>query len=374
MEKFYLKDTLFNRQKVEYLGALIKGAYPPFDAEKFVFQSLRRFPHLELKQRIYCLRKQLEKQLPEDFSSATDILLKALPEELDANKKDNDFGDFIFAPLSDFVAKNGLQKQHLNLAFEALAAMTKRFSCEDSVRFFINKYPQQSLRFMRKMSLSDNYHQRRLASEGLRPKLPWCIGISLDYQKALPILNNLYSDKTRFVVRSVANHLNDIAKFDADLVVNTLKKWQVENRQKDKKQLDFLLKHSLRTLLKQGNIDALELLGFKPNPRIDISNFKLKNKRICLGEWLDFSFDINSANRQKLMIDYKIIYPSKNARKSTKVFKLKTLDLPAKTPTLLQKKHLFKLMSTKKLHSGTHQIQLQINGKCYAKSDFILQI
>jgi 3-methyladenine DNA glycosylase AlkC len=36
----------------------------------------------------------------------------------------------------------------------------------------------------------------------------------------------LYFDKSRFVTRSVANHLNDISKIDANLVVDTLKKWK----------------------------------------------------------------------------------------------------------------------------------------------------
>jgi 3-methyladenine DNA glycosylase AlkC len=38
------------------------------------------------------------------------------------------------------------------------------------------------------------------------------------------ILDNLYFDKTRYVVRSVANHLNDISKLDPDFVVEILKK------------------------------------------------------------------------------------------------------------------------------------------------------
>ncbi len=315
---FSLKDQLFNAEKVGYLAGLIANAYPPFESAEFTKSILKAFPDLELKQRITCIRQHLEKYLPNDFKQALSIILNALPAELDPNKTDDDFGDFIFAPLSDFVAKNGLQTQYLDLSLSALAQMTKRFSSEDAIRYFINAYPEQSFAFIRAMSRSDNYHQRRLASEGLRPKLPWCIGIDFDYKQSIEILDNLYFDSTRFVVRSVANHLNDIAKFDGDLVIKTLQKWHLENKQTSQKELDFLRRHALRTLIKKGNLAALELLGYQANPAIEVTDFKIDNKQISLGDCLIFSFKIKAQKTQNLMIDYCITYPSKTKRKFKK--------------------------------------------------------
>ncbi len=370
-EKFSLKDQLFNKQKVSYLASRIKNVYPQFEEQQFNAQILQQFPALELKQRISCIRIQLEKQLPNKFESALTIILNALPAELDPGKTDNDFGDFIFAPLSDFVAKNGLESQYLNLSFNALAEITKRFSCEDSIRYFINAHPQESWIFMQQMAQSDNYHQRRLASEGLRPKLPWCIGINIDYQKPLILLDRLYDDDTRYVVRSVANHLNDIAKIDAALVIQTLKKWQIANKQ-NKKEWNFLSKHALRTLVKKGNKPALELLGFDSNPKITVHNFNLKKTTLCLDNYLDFSFTINAQKDEKLVVDYKIIYPTNNQKVSEKVFKIKQLNIKQNTSIAVQKKHLFRLMTTKKLYAGKHQIHLKINGNIFEKAYFIL--
>jgi 3-methyladenine DNA glycosylase AlkC len=48
----------------------------------------------------------------------------------------------------------------------------------------------------------------------------------LDYKRTIEILDNLYFDKSRYVTRSVANHLNDISKIDGDLVVDVLEKWK----------------------------------------------------------------------------------------------------------------------------------------------------
>jgi len=103
--------------------------------------------------------------------------------------------------------------------------MTKRFSVEFSIRDFINAYPTKTLAMLEKCALSDNYHERRLASEGLRPKLPWAKKLTLDYKKPIAHLDRLFYDSTRYVTRSVANHLNDISKIDAPLVIVTLKRW-----------------------------------------------------------------------------------------------------------------------------------------------------
>lgn len=103
--------------------------------------------------------------------------------------------------------------------------MTKRFSAEYSIRNFINTFPTETFEMLEDCSLSENYHERRLASEGCRPKLPWGKKLTIDYNFTIKLLDNLQMDKTRFVTRSVANHLNDISKIDALLVIETLKRW-----------------------------------------------------------------------------------------------------------------------------------------------------
>ena len=56
----------------------------------------------------------LAKYLLDDYREVTTILLKALPSELDTNKYDNDFGDFIYAPYGAYVSAFGCNKKDLN--------------------------------------------------------------------------------------------------------------------------------------------------------------------------------------------------------------------------------------------------------------------
>lgn len=368
-KKLSLKDQLFNRTKVEFLAKQIQKAFPKFKTKDFSEKTLLLFPKLELKERIIHIRKTLKEFLPNDYSQALKILLNSLGPKLDPNLSDDDFGDFIYAPISDFVAAYGCTNDYVEISLNALREITMRFSAEDAIRYFINAFPKQTLAKINLWKKHSNYHVRRLCSEGLRPKLPWSQKINLDFSKAGYVLDTLCHDQTRYVTRSVANHLNDIAKFDATWVIGRLKKWQAQKKQP--KDLDFIIRHSLRTLVKLGNPKALELLGFDPKAKVEVKNFQIKKTKINLGDFLEFSFLVQSPKEQKIIVDYRIYFLTKKSKPSPKVFKLKQLSLTKNKPQYISKKHPFlKKMTTRKIIPGMHQLVLQINGKDQGKQDF----
>jgi len=364
---FSLKDQLFNEERVKYLSQLIGGAWPEFDQEGFRKEVVSKFPELELKQRIFWMRDCLETFLPKDYEKTVKILLKALPEELDPGKKDDDFGEFILAPMQYFVAKYGCTREHLQLSLRALREMTKRFSCEDGVRYFLNAFEKETLAFLLECTHDTHYHVRRWTSEGTRPKLPWSLRLEMDYRKAMPILDQVYGDETRYVTRSVANHLNDVAKIDAELVVATLKKWEKEGGQQ-KAELDRMKKHALRTLLKQADVKALGLLGYRADAEVAVVLLRGATKKVKLGEAFVFALEILSKKKQKLLLDYVMEF----AGGGKKVFQLKQLSAQKKETITLEKKHLMRLMTTRRLHTGAHAIKVRINGKVVCEVGFEL--
>ena len=371
-EKFSLKDELFNPKKVNLIACEIEQVYSSFPKELFEKEVVEKFPKLELKERIDHIRDTLTKHLPDDFKKATTILLKALPPELDNEKQDDDFGDFIYAPYAEFVALHGCTKEHIDFSLDALCQITKRFSVEFAIRFFINNFPKETLKSLKVCSLSDNYHQRRLASEGIRPKLPWGKKVDIDYRVGLELLENLYFDKTRFVTRSVANHLNDISKLDASLVLETLKRWEKSSKQ-DKKEMDFIISHSLRTLVKNGDKDTMIFLGFPIEPAIKVKNFKLLKEEVLMGESLEFDFEIKADKDVGLIVDYILHFCTKSNALSAKVHKIKKLHMKIGETKKIKKSHHFKKnMSTRKLYVGLHKVELQINGKIYESVEFQL--
>ena len=82
-KKFSLKDELFNQSKVEKLANEISKVYPVFKDTNFTKDVLEKFPSLELKERIYHIREMLYLYLPSEYNRAIEIILKALPPELD---------------------------------------------------------------------------------------------------------------------------------------------------------------------------------------------------------------------------------------------------------------------------------------------------
>ena len=373
-EKFSLKDELFNPKKVHQIASEIKAVHEAFEQEKFEAEVLEKFPILELKERIAHIGEMFKKYLPCDYVEATNILLEAMPNELDPSKTDDDFGEFIYAPYSDFVLTFGCDQKHLDFSLNALREMTKRFSVEFSIREFINAFPKETFEMLEACSLSRNYHERRLASEGSRPKLPWGKKLNTAYEKPIFLLDNLFCDGTRFVTRSVANHLNDIAKLDASLVIETLKRWKASKKQEDK-EMRFIISHALRTLVKDGNVEALELLGYRANPAIEVRSFKVEKLTVKVGEALEFSFELMAKADEALMVDYVLYFQTKAGKLTPKVHKLKKLELKKGEKIMLKKKHVFRAnMTTRKLYSGEHKVLLQINGKGYGEVVFELEV
>jgi 3-methyladenine DNA glycosylase AlkC len=372
-EKFSLKDELFNATKVQKVAQEIKAVHSSFDTEAFSDEVLVLFPELELKERMYHMRDMFKKYLPNDYVEATNILIEALPKELDTNKYDNDFGDFIYAPYSEFVVAYGCCDEHLDFSLHTLREMTKRFSVEFAIRGFINHYPKETLAMLGQCALSCNYHERRLASEGLRIKLPWAKKITLDYHEAMQLLEKLYYDKTRYVTRSVANHLNDISKRDAPLVIETLKRWKSTKRQ-EPKEMDYIINHALRTLVKQGNEEALSFLGYQKHPQINVSDIILDSTIVCIGDSLSFDIEIEAQEDVNLMVDYIIYFRTKRGTFSPKVYKLKNLVLQKGEKIKLRKKHLFKInMSTRTFYEGEHKLEILINGEIVQSCSFDLR-
>lgn len=365
---FSLRDQLFNQQTLTYLADHLTQAYPNFPRQQFIDQSLQTFPNLKLKECITHMTQLLHQYLPPSYPQALEIILKSLPPELDPSQTDDDFGDFILAPLSQYVATYGCIKEHLDISLIALKEITKRFSAEDAIRHFLNAFPQSTLNFLIQCAHDPNYHVRRLASEGTRPKLPWCIKLEIDYHQPLPILDILYTDTTTYVARSVANHLNDLSKIEPQLVIQTLTHWQTTPGPHQA----YITKHALRTLTKQGNASALKLLGYTTNPKVNDTSLNIVTPKVKIGSSLTFQCTLTSQSNQKLLLDYTIQYPSPGKTPTNKVFQLKQLSLKKTQNINITKSHPFRLMTTRRLYPGTHTITLRANGKPIDQQQFQL--
>lgn len=366
-ERFSLKDHLFNEDRVSYLGSLLEVGIPDFDRPGFETAVMSKMFDLELKERIAHIAGVLEAHLADDFEDAADQIRNSLPPPLDPTLEDDDFGDFIMAPFGKFVEDHGLD--HYEVSMELLKDLTMRFSMEGPIRAFISNEPERTMRVFEEWARDDNYHVRRLVSESTRPLLPWAARIELPVDAALPLLDVLHGDATRYVTRSVANHLNDITKIEPSMTYGAIRRWREAGEQKPD-ELEWMIRHSLRTLVKRGEPEAMRLLGYTPDPDVECAIVEI-SPEVRPGESLDFTVTISGHSAYDLLVDYAIDFVKKNGETRRKVFKLKRLALVPGATETIEKHHVIRAnASTYSIFPGTHHLVILVNGSPSANASF----
>ncbi|HMQ53624.1 MAG TPA: DNA alkylation repair protein [Anaerolineae bacterium] len=353
------------------LAAQIQIAYPQFAGQAFIDQVARAVEPLELKDRVALIATALREWLPQDYEQSIDILLSILGPEIPAEAGMFNHG-YQLMPVAYFVEVYG--QDHFELSLKALYEITKRHTAEFALRPFLVRYPEETLRRLDQWTQDPNPHVRRLVSEGSRPRLPWASRLTAfidDPSPVLALLARLRSDPSRYVQKSVANNLNDIAKDHPQLVLDTLRHWSDEADGATR----WITRHALRSLVKQGHPEALDLLGFV-EPQVKLSDLRLEPASLGLNDTLLLSFTLTSDSDepQELMIDYIIHFVRPKGKYREKVFKLSQKTLPAGQSLQVQKRHPFRAVSVRRYYPGRHRVEIQVNGQILGKGYFELTV
>lgn len=120
-----------------------------------------------------------------------------------------------------------------------------------AIRHRIEKELDESISILSKWAQHNNANLRRFASESTRPRGVWCRHIDALKKKpelALPILEPMKSDVSKYVRDSVGNWLNDASKGREDFVISLCRKWKKESSTKE---TDYIVNRALRTLRKK---------------------------------------------------------------------------------------------------------------------------
>jgi 3-methyladenine DNA glycosylase AlkC len=257
---------------------------------------------------------------------------------------------------------------------EGLYQITKSFTSEWGIRPFLLQHRDMTLSFLHEWTSDPNPHVRRLVSEGSRPYLPWgkkLAFVEKDPETTLPLLRKLKTDESEDVRRSVANHLNDLTKKHNHMIIEELEIWNTENSGKN---MARLIRHALRSAIKEGHPKALELLGYIPNIKAIISDLTYTRKVPFTGKF-EFQFSLTSKEKKaiNIMLDFIIYFQKANGITQPKVFKLRDLKLSPGATLRIIKKVSFKPITTRKYYPGLHYVQFLINGNPSDKHEFYLE-
>lgn len=365
-----MRDLFFNERGIRELAGNMRRAWAAFPADTFLADVLPRLPALGLHERNVLVRDALHAHLPGDFRKAAALLVRSLGPELPLEGPGSYSGFYVMA-LNAYIAEYGIDDPAH--ALPALHELTKRFSAEFAIRPFLDRHPERTLAVLHTWARDAHPQVRRLASEGSRPRLPWGMRLRKfvkDPRPVLALLEHLKEDPELFVRRSVANNLNDIAKDHPDLVVATLKRWQKSRRAETR----WLVKHALRTLLKQGHPEALALLGYARDARVRVTGLTITPPRLKIGQAIGIRFRLRScdAKPQPVMVDYIVHHMKASGATSPKVFKLTTRRLAPGEAVDVAKRHSFRPIGIRPYYPGRHAIEIQVNGRVRARADFAL--
>lgn len=368
MEPF---KNMINDKVAKQMAQAIARNYLSFDQKSFLKNITKELEPLELKGRVIFLATKLKELLPEDQRKALLILKGAI--------KQND-GDsvglsgFSVWPFTEYVARFGLPE--FDLSMKVLKEMTKVFTAEFAVRSFFLSDEKRVLEHFKEWVKDENEHVRRLVSEGARPLLPW--GQKLPHFVKDPtitweLLEILKNDSAEYVRKSVANHLNDHTKNHPDFVVKKLLEWQKEA--KDNKDLDWLIRHASRTLIKKGHAKAFLLHGVEAG-KIEVVSQKILTKKVKLGEALEVEVCIVNRTKKslKVILDNEISLLKANGSHNIKCFKGKSVILNGGQESKVTLRIPLKPVTTRTYYNGKHYWNIKVNGISQERLPFNLSL
>ena len=242
-EKQMKYKDYYNNDYILDITQKIYSVMPDFDKEIFSRHLAGQLDDKELFPRIDCIVDAMEMSMTADYSKNIEAFFNMLGPELTQPEGMFNCGWWLW-PMGRYVERHGNENWSLSLSF--LKELTKRFTGEFAIRPLLKKHPKEVMDELIKWTEDENVHVRRLASEGVRIRLPWSPKLLValeEFERYTAILTNLKDDPERFVQKSVGNNLNDLYKEapeKADLIISQWRETAPSKAQ------EWIIKHGRR--------------------------------------------------------------------------------------------------------------------------------
>ena len=221
----------------------IHSILPAFDQKSFSNSLIGQLDDKELFARFDTIVDAMEKTLDNDYSKNIQAFFGMLGPEWPKSEGMLNYGYWLW-PISRYIERHGNENWSLSLSF--LKELTKRFTGEYAIRPLLKEQPQKVMDELIIWTNDENVHVRRLASEGVRTRLPWSqkLLVALDeFERYTAILTNLKDDPEKYVQKSVGNNLNDLFKDAPDKARHIIAQWETPTKSKAQ---EWIVKHGMR--------------------------------------------------------------------------------------------------------------------------------
>jgi aerobic-type carbon monoxide dehydrogenase small subunit (CoxS/CutS family) len=179
-------------------------------------------------------------------------------------------------------------------------------------------------------------------------------------EQVLQLLELLKDDPATVVRRSVANNLSDLGKVRPELLTRTCARW-LEDASPERR---ALVEHALRSAVKRGHAETLQLLGYGKKAAVAIENVRFDPPRVAIGKRVSIGFTLRSTTTkpQNLLVDLAVHFVKASGQTAPKVFKLKRVVLSPRGKVEFGTGISLKVHTTRKPRPGTHTVDIIING------------
>ena len=233
----------YNDKYILDFSSKIHSVMPNFDQKGFCKSLAGRLDDKELFARFDCIVDAMENTMDGTYSKNIRAFFNMLGPELDKPEGMFNFGWWLW-PVSRYVERHGNKNWKLSLSF--LKELTKRFTGEYAIRTLLKEHPKEVMDELIEWTYDENVHVRRLASEGVRIRLPWSGKLLVaieEFERYTAILTNLKDDSEKFVQKSVGNNLNDLFKESPEKAKYIISQWKKTDGSKAQ---DWIIKHGMR--------------------------------------------------------------------------------------------------------------------------------
>lgn len=233
----------YNDEYILDISQKILAVMPDFDEKAFSYALIGRLDGKELFERLDYIVDAMQRSMAKGYSENIKAFFDILGPELKQPEGMFNLGWWLW-PVGRYVERCGNEDWRLSLSF--LKELTKRFTGEFAVRTLLREHPKEVMDELIKWTLDENVHVRRLASEGVRIRLPWSrkLYAALDeFERYTVILTNLKDAPEKFVQKSVGNNLNDLYKDAPEKADYIISQWEKSGHSKAQ---DWIIKHGRR--------------------------------------------------------------------------------------------------------------------------------
>ncbi len=233
----------YDEKYVREFGEKLAGARAGFDVKAFCGAVKGKLDDKELFPRLDCITDAMEAALGDDYGKNIGTLFDILGDELPRAEGMFTYGWWLW-PAGRYVERHGNEDRALSLEF--LRELTKRFTGEYAIRPLLKENPAEVMDELILWTRDESVHVRRLASEGVRTRLPWSPKLYAaleEFERYTEILTNLKDDPEKFVQKSVGNNLNDLFKDAPEKAEFIIEKWRASGSSKAQ---EWIIKHGMR--------------------------------------------------------------------------------------------------------------------------------